>query len=341
MDGPLRSEATARGWRIGPQPAIARTTTTTTTTITKTTTSAKRTQLREDNRLRDDDEFTEDDAESLHNQRRGTRPGLVAFAGAGGFPTSTPFFRLEAAGTAMAGTTGEWIDALRGVRTAAALQALLDGTTTHHGLAWGPAQVQAGPAGPLALQVRWDEPVGAVPLAGRYLAPLPAMMRHVAGVGLHTVWDAAEYHDPGHGGEFYAATAEFVACRALRLGVRLPGAGPFLVVFATEPALLADRTQVLPLIAQLQVFALHLEELGRALLHSPYQLSPLTSPLEAAEARLLEGLLGGASMADIGQALQMSQSMLRKCAVGAAARLGCAGAHQAAARALHMGWLAR
>lgn len=241
----------------------------------------------------------------------------------------------------MSETMGEWVDALRRVRAAAALKALLDDTTRRHGLAWGEAIVHAGPAGPAALQVRWEEPVRGVPLAGRFLAPLPAMMRHVVGVALHTVWDAAEYRNPGQGGEFYAATAEFVACRALRMSLTLPEGGDYLVVFDTAPALLADRARVLLLIAQLQVFTLHVEELGRALLHSPYQLSPLSSPLEPAEVQVLEGLLSGASMADIGEAVRMPQASLRRCALGAAARLGCAGAHQAAARALHMGWLAR
>lgn len=240
---------------------------------------------------------------------------------------------------------GEVVDALRSAGSVAPLRALLDSLVTRHALAWGPAIVHAeqpeeAAADAPPVQVNWSEATLEVPLAGRFLAPLTAVMRHVASVTLHTVWDAADYRTPGQGGEFYRAMSDFVTSRALRFGLSLPRTAHCRVGFATSSAVLADRGQVLPLIAQVQVFATHLDELGRALLHSPYQLSPLTSPLDAGEVEVLQGLLAGRSTADLGLALRMSQPAVRKRATSAAEKLGCVGAHQAAARALHMGWLA-
>jgi hypothetical protein len=237
-------------------------------------------------------------------------------------------------------TTAELLDRLRRVLTPGDLATLIDGLVAEHGLVWGAATVQAagGNAPERAIQITLgNEPQGAA-RAGRYTAPLHAVMRHVGGVSLQTVWDAAEYKTPGQG-EFYAALSDYVAGKCVRLGLSLPDGRRFDVAFDTSDAVRLDRARILPVVAQVQLLATHLNEAARAQPHPSYLVTALSSPLSAEEGDVLRAVLDGQIVWDISLSMKLSQAAVRHCAASAAATLGCSWTHQAAARALHMGWL--
>ena len=99
--------------------------------------------------------------------------------------------------------------------------------------------------------------------------------------------------------------------------------------------MLKDSGQRLPLIAQVQLFAIHLNEAAWALCHGRHQVSPLTSR----ETEVLLHTLAGKTVYEVSQQLKLSEAMVAKHGNSAATSLGCVGKHQATARALRMGWL--
>src|SRR6185436_4148711 len=126
------------------------------------------------------------------------------------------------------------------------------------------------------------------------------------------------------------------ADHAIHLSLRLPGQRRFVARFAIEGGLLQDAGQRLPLIAQVQLFAIHLNEAAWAVCHARHQVSPLTPR----ETEVLQCTLAGKTVYEVSQLLKLSEAMVAKHGNSAATSLGCLGKHQATARALHMGWLA-
>ena len=119
------------------------------------------------------------------------------------------------------------------------------------------------------------------------------------------------------------------------VALRLPGSQRWRVDFATDPAVLRDRGQALPLIVQAQLLATHLNEAAMARCQ-PRLPEP---PLSNTEINVLRWTLAGRTAPEIGHAMGISGSLVAEHATAAVDKLACAGKHHAAVRALHRGWL--
>lgn len=232
-------------------------------------------------------------------------------------------------------------DLLRAVlraRTEREIEAAFDGFTVHQGLAWGAAGIRHivvghGPdaTGASRIAVNLQGAVDAAPLVERFERHAAAALAHLLAVNLPIIWDASGPNDAG-AGEFHPAIAAFASAKRIELLLRLPGARHFEVRFDTPERVRMDHGLVLPVIAQVQVLAMHLTEAAAA--GAP---GPALSPREAA---FLHGVLRGETVFELSQAFQLAQADTRQFATELAGKLGCPGRHHAAARALHRGLLA-
>jgi DNA-binding CsgD family transcriptional regulator len=254
-------------------------------------------------------------------------------------PSSMPDLMAEhERGPASQLTVVDLLDALCGAPSSAEVGDVFNALVTAYQLRWGNATVVEEDRGsttpidgivvqvPQEYELRMARPGQAQPLRG--------MMPHVTRTSLTTTWDAATYQLAGKG-EFYEAMSSFESQQAIRLALRLPGQRRFIVIFDTDATVLKDSGQRLPLIAQVQLLAIHLNEAAWALCHGRHQVSPLT----LRETEVLLQTLAGRTVYEVSQQLKLSEAMVAKHGNSAATSLGCVGKHQATARALHMGWL--
>ncbi len=228
------------------------------------------------------------------------------------------------------------LDALVQASAAAQVTNLLGQLVTDHGLRWGAPQTDLDDAGTTTAEgIDVDlSALGGVPAsAAPVTVPLAAVMHHVASVSLPVVWDAAGHRKVGVG-EFHTAVSDYVARKRISMALRAPAQRRWRVDFATDPAVLRDRGQALPLIVQTQLLATHLNEAAQA----RCQRVPEPS-LSNTEVNVLRWTLAGRTAPEIGHAMGISGSLVAEHANAAVDKLGCAGKHHAAVRALHRGWL--
>ena len=236
-------------------------------------------------------------------------------------------------------TVIDLLDALCGAATAAEVADVFNAFVIAYQLRWGlvtaAEEDRGNPASsiqgiviqvPEEYEIRMARP-------GR-VQPLHAVMPHVTRTSMTVTWDAATYQVAGKG-EFYEAMSGFESAQAIHLSLRLPGQRRFVLCFASDEALLKDAGQRLPLIAQMQLFAVHLNEAAWSVCHARHQVSPLT----LRETEVLQCTLAGKTVYEVSQLLKLSEAMVAKHGNSAATSLGCVGKHQATARAFHMGWL--
>lgn len=229
------------------------------------------------------------------------------------------------------------LNALAQASTPAQLTALLGELIIGHGLRWGAPQCDCeDPASQDAEGIDVDlsaldgVPASAAPVT----VAMAAVMHHIASVSLPVVWDAAGHRKVGVG-EFHTAVSDYVARKRISMALKLPGLQRWRVDFATDPAVLRDRGQALPLIVQAQLLATHLNEATLARCQ-PREPEP---PLSNTEINVLRWTLAGRTAPEIGHAMGISSSLVADHANAAVDKLGCAGKHHAAARSLHRGWL--
>lgn len=229
------------------------------------------------------------------------------------------------------------LDALAQATTAAQVSLLFGQLVTDHQLRWGAPQTDLEePAATAAAGIDVDlsalnnVPSSAAPVT----VALAAVMHHVASVSLPVVWDAAGHRKVGVG-EFHTAVADYVARKRISMVLHAPAQRQWRIDFATDPAVLRDRGQALPLIVQTQLLATHLNEAAMARCQ-PRQPEP---PLSNTEVNVLRWTLAGRTSPEIGHAMGISGSLVAEHANAAVDKLGCAGKHHAAVRALHRGWL--
>jgi hypothetical protein len=223
-------------------------------------------------------------------------------------------------------------------RTGREIAAAFDGFTVHRGLAWGAAgvrQILIDPGrdapGASRIEVDLQGAAEAAPLIERFERHAAAALAHLLAINLPIIWDASGPNDAG-AGEFHPAIAAFASAKRIELLLRLPGAVRFEVCFDTPERVRMDHGLVLPVIAQVQVLAMHLTEAAAA--GAP---GPALTPREAA---FLHGVLRGATVFELSQAFQLAQADTRQFAAELAGKLRSPGRHHAAARALHRGLLA-
>lgn len=229
------------------------------------------------------------------------------------------------------------LDALAQATTAAQVTGLLAQLVADHSLRWGHPQTdleEASTPPGIGIHVDLSTLEGVPAAAAPVIVPLSAVMHHVASVTLPVVWDAAGHRKVGVG-EFHTAVSDYVSRKRISMALRTPGQHHWRVDFATDPAVLRDRGQALPLIVQTQLLATHLNEaaLARCQPRAP------EPPLSNTEVNVLRWTLVGRTAPEIGHAMGISGSLVAEHAHAAVDKLGCAGKHHAAVRALHRGWL--
>jgi DNA-binding CsgD family transcriptional regulator len=253
-------------------------------------------------------------------------------------PSSMPDLMAEPDRGTTRLTVVDLLDALCASASGAEVADVFNALAAVYELPWGPAQaVELDRSSPLPTQgivVEVPEEYEVRMVRRGKVQHLHTVMPHVTRTSLTVTWDAAAYQLAGKG-EFYEAMSDFESGQSLRLALRLPGQRRFIVTFDTDAALLKEASQRLPLIAQVQLFAIHLNEAAWAVCHARHQVSPLTPR----ETDVLLGTLAGRTVYEVGQQLKLSEAMVAKHGNSAAMSLGCVGRHQATARALHMGWL--
>jgi DNA-binding CsgD family transcriptional regulator len=231
------------------------------------------------------------------------------------------------------------VESLKRARSEGDIASLFDRVMAQGGLKWGAAHVEASPAAvrlERGAHIDFSDEVTDAPVDSVLLQSIDTVLRHVSAVTLPIVWDAVEIQHAGQT-EFYDALSAFVETKYLTLTLELPDHTDFVVRFLTDDAIRTNYGQVLPMIAQVQLLAMHLNELVSALRHG--QMPP--SLLTPKELDVLQWTLAGKTASEAAQALGTTQSVVVRWGNSAAHKLGCAGKHQAAARALHRGLLAR
>lgn len=229
------------------------------------------------------------------------------------------------------------LDALAQATTAAQVTGLIGQLIADHALHWGPPQTdREDPCTSPAAGIDADLSAlgGAAACTAPVTVPLAAVMHHVASVTLPVVWDAAGQSKVGVG-EFHAAVSDYVSRKRLSMALRAPSQRRWRLDFATDPAVLRDRGQALPLIVQAQLLATHLNEATLARCQPRWPEPSLSST----EVNVLRWTLAGRTAPEIGHAMGISGSLVAGHAHAAADKLACAGKHHAAVRALHRGWL--
>lgn len=164
---------------------------------------------------------------------------------------------------------------------------------------------------------------------------LDVVLKHVTRTSLLGVWDAALYQHAGQG-ELYVAMSEYGLEQGVCLALRLPHGRNFIVSFDVDRSIRRDAASLAPVIAQVQLFAIHLHEAAWVRSEGA---SLDESPLTQDEVQVLQWTLAGKTANEVGKLLNMTEASVAKYGHLAATKLGCAGKHQAAARALHLGWI--
>lgn len=178
-----------------------------------------------------------------------------------------------------------------------------------------------------------------VDLRDVYMPSLDMVMRHVLGQQIDQVLAVPYFRNTSaEAGEFYSFIADFAQQKKIALSVE---AGPkrFQIHLCLTGEQLSDRTFALPIVVQLQIFAIHLREAAVAMAEPAHARSPLASPLSKAQQRVLLGVIEGWSERDLIRRLELDAGEIRGRLAEAMVVVGRAGAHAAAACALHMGWL--
>ena len=161
------------------------------------------------------------------------------------------------------------------------------------------------------------------------------VMQHCKRASVPIIWNQSTYTSVGQGDQ-WEAQAKYGYQTGIALALHLPEGRHFFIGVDRDQALPANPTEITRIVADLQLFAVHAQDVAlRVLLPSPPQVDiPNLTPRELES---LRWTMEGKTAWELGNILGISERTAVLHVNNATHKLGCVNKHQAVLKALRLG----
>jgi DNA-binding CsgD family transcriptional regulator len=160
--------------------------------------------------------------------------------------------------------------------------------------------------------------------------------QHCKVKGVPIVWDQSTYVNAGCG-ELWEHQAPFGFRHGVSLAIHLPQGRHFWLGVDRDQAFPKDPAEVTRMVAMLQLFAVHAQEVAMHVLWPKPVEQKVHPRLTARELECLRWTLEGKTAWELGRILDIAEQTAVRHTFNASKKLGCVNKHQAAVRALRLG----
>lgn len=162
------------------------------------------------------------------------------------------------------------------------------------------------------------------------------VLQHCKKASVPIIWGQDTYTSAGQG-EKWEMQARFGYCAGIALALHLPEGRHFFIGVDRDQALPKDSAEVTRMVADLQLFAVHAQDVAlRILAPSPQLDLPSLTPREL---EALRWTMEGKTAWEVGSILGISERTAVLHVNNATHKLGCINKHQAVLKALRLGFI--